>query len=142
MKVEIRLKKIPNVLKEEKLNAAVEIALKEGATRYKEMVLDYIDEGKAFRNRTGVLRSSIIAYENKVVAKAPYAPFVELGTRPHIILPKNKKALRFIKDGKEVFAKKVRHPGSKPYPFLFADIQNRAKEVAKTFLRTLREELG
>jgi len=142
MKVEIRLKKIPNVLKEEKLNEAVEIALKEGATRYKEMVLDYIDEGKAFRNRTGVLRSSIIAYENKVVAKAPYAPFVELGTRPHIILPKNKKALRFIKDGKEVFAKKVRHPGSKPYPFLFADIQNRAKEVAKTFLRTLREELG
>jgi len=142
MEAQIRLKKMPNVLKKERLQTAVKIALQNAAAKYKEMTLDYIDEGKSFRNRTGVLRQSIIAVNNRVAAMARYAPFVEFGTRPHIILPRRKKALRFIKDDKEIFAKRVRHPGSKAYPFLFADIQRRKEEVAKIFIRSFVEELS
>jgi len=140
MRVEVRLRSVPAVFGKTRLRKALRVALKESASRYKEMVLDYIDEGKAFRRRTGVLRASIVAVENTVVAVAPYAPFVELGTRPHVIFPKNKKALRFFKDGKEIFAKKVRHPGSKPYPFMFAEMEKRAREVGRHFLKTLLEE--
>jgi len=141
MKVEIRLKKLPGALKSGKLEGAARVAVKEGASKYKEMVLDYIDEGKAFKNRTGVLRESIVAVGNKVFAYAKYAPFVEFGTRPHVILPKRKKALRFFKDGKEVIVKKVNHPGSKPYPFFYADMERRKEEVAREFLRRFLEEL-
>jgi len=43
-----------------------------------------------------------------------YAPFVEFGTRPHVIVPRRARALRFIVDHQLVFAKRVEHPGTKP----------------------------
>ncbi|GAB6066019.1 hypothetical protein JCM9492_11110 [Aquifex pyrophilus] len=142
MKVEITIRKLPKILKREKVREAVELGLKRGASRYREMVLDWIDEGRAFKRRSGFLRSSVVAFDNKVVAGAEYAPFVEFGTRPHVILPRRKRALRFIKDGKEIFAKRVNHPGSKPYPFMFADMERRKKEVAREFLRAFGEVLN
>ncbi len=45
-----------------------------------------------------------------------YAPFVQFGTGPRTIYPKNKKAL-FWK-GASHPVKKVNHPGSKPNPFM------------------------
>lgn len=45
----------------------------------------------------------------------PYAAIHQLGgkTKPHVIRPKNKKALSFSIGGKKVFAASVKHPGSK-----------------------------
>ena len=43
-----------------------------------------------------------------------YGHFVRGGTRPHMIRPKNKKALMFEIGGKVVFAKSVKHPGTAP----------------------------
>ena len=60
-----------------------------------------------------------------VVASANYAAYTEFGTRPHTILPRSKKALRFAptgtgrltgsprKGGPVIFAKRVRHPGTR-----------------------------
>lgn len=42
------------------------------------------------------------------------------GTRAHIIEVRRKKALRFVQNGVVRFAKSVRHPGTKPDPFLNA----------------------
>lgn len=42
-----------------------------------------------------------------------YALPVELGSKPHDILPKNGKALHFMMRGIPVFAKVIHHPGSK-----------------------------
>ena len=65
-----------------------------------------------------------------VIASARYAVFVERGTRPHEITPNAAKALRFAVGGNRrlsgaprsgapvVFAKRVHHPGTKPYPFM------------------------
>lgn len=40
------------------------------------------------------------------------------GTPPHIIRPRRRTALRFIVGGRLVFATRVRHPGTKPNPYL------------------------
>lgn len=42
---------------------------------------------------------------------APHARFVHDGTRPHVILPKKRLALRWPIPGRFAFAKKVNHPG-------------------------------
>ncbi|MEU9805427.1 HK97 gp10 family phage protein [Mycobacterium sp. NPDC050853] len=49
---------------------------------------------------------------------ADYALYVHEGTRPHLIRPRNAKALRFQIGGRTVYAKLVRHPGTKARPFL------------------------
>lgn len=46
-----------------------------------------------------------------------YGKHVEFGTEPHLILPREKKALRFEKEGQIIFAKKVKHPGTNSQPF-------------------------
>lgn len=64
---------------------------------------------------------------------APHAIFVHWGTRPHIIRPKDKKALRFVPKGGNsfVFAQIVNHPGYRGDPYLL-----RAREaVAQQFSR-------
>lgn len=40
------------------------------------------------------------------------------GTKPHIILPKHAKTLRFYSHGRIVYSKIVHHPGTKPNRFL------------------------
>jgi HK97 gp10 family phage protein len=47
-----------------------------------------------------------------------YAPFVNDGTRPHIIRPRRGQALRFTVGGRVVFARVVHHPGTRARPFL------------------------
>ncbi|MET8866532.1 hypothetical protein ABZW11_26640 [Nonomuraea sp. NPDC004580] len=50
---------------------------------------------------------------------APYGLFMEVGTRAHIIRPKRPDGwLRFMVDGRVVFAKVVHHPGTRPYAYL------------------------
>ena len=75
--------------------------------------------------RTGRLRQSIHiethGKEYHVVAGsriAYYAPYVEFGTRPHIILPRRAKVLRFEVRGQVVYARYVHHPGTKPQYFM------------------------
>lgn len=68
---------------------------------------------------------------------APYALWVHDGTRPHLILPRAKKALRWVKNGKFVFAKKVWHPGTKPDPFLYEAGEAAAPEINMIFARAL-----
>jgi hypothetical protein len=48
----------------------------------------------------------------------PAVRYVLDGTRPHIIVPRRAKALRFEAGGSIVFAKRVRHPGTRPNNFL------------------------
>lgn len=76
------------------------------------------------------------------VASASYAADVEFGTRPHVIVPRNKKVLRFpaagssktlsgrLRGGSYAFAKKVNHPGTRPQPYMVPGAQ-RAMQRAK-----------
>lgn len=60
-----------------------------------------------------------------VTAHADYAAAVELGTRPHVIRARNADALHFQMGGRDIFAREVHHPGTRPRPFL----RNAAEQV-------------
>lgn len=89
-------------------------------------VEDYVraEAGKHFK--TGALNSSIYKQRQADgswevghdLQRAPHALFVMFGTKPHVIRPKNKKALRWSGGGAFHFAKVVRHPGNKPDKWL------------------------
>ena len=85
--------------------------------------------------RTGNLGRSIgiervTATSADTVAHANYALFVERGTKAHTIVPRNRKALRWPAAGSStlggrvrsggsvIFAKRVRHPGTRARPFM------------------------
>ena len=80
--------------------------------------------GPVLKVKSGKLRASIKAemresqltlYGRVFSSGVPYAAIHEYGgqTKPHVIFPKNMKALRFMLGGVVVFAAKVNHPGSK-----------------------------
>jgi HK97 gp10 family phage protein len=75
--------------------------------------------------KTGNLRRSIgVEVETDKVTigpnlrQAPYAGYVEFGTKPHVIKPRKAKALRFTVGGVTVYAKLVHHPGTKAHPYV------------------------
>ncbi len=85
--------------------------------------------GPILKIRTGKLLSSIheelhetpdaiwgVVYSNDIKAA-----ILEWGgqTRPHVIVPVNVKALRFMAGGATVFARRVNHPGSKIPAFAY-----------------------
>jgi len=66
---------------------------------------------------------------------APHARFVHWGTRPHVIRPRRKKALRWVVGNAFVFARKVNHPGYAGDPFM----ETARERVAADFDRIARE---
>jgi hypothetical protein len=70
-------------------------------------------------------------------AVAPYASWVHDGTKPHRILPRAKKALRWTKGGKFVFAKSVWHPGTKKDQFLYEAGTNSVAQINLIFAHAL-----
>lgn len=79
--------------------------------------------------KTGNLRRSINVgrvtdRSAEVIARAEYAAYVEFGTKPHEIRPRNRRALSWKgRGGKAVFAKYVRHPGTRAQPFMIPGAQ-------------------
>lgn len=84
--------------------------------------------------RTGNLRRSIhlgrvSQTEAVTIASARYATAVELGTRPHVIVPRKRKTLRFKSGSGVVFAKRVQHPGTRPQPFMLPGAKKAVDET-------------
>jgi len=70
---------------------------------------------------TGRLRGSInfqVTPKGITISMVDYALYVEFGTLPHKIRPKNKKALKFKMGDKTVITKEVDHPGTDAQPFI------------------------
>lgn len=67
--------------------------------------------------------------------KVNYALFVHFGSKPHVILPKKKKALRWAGLGAFVFAGRVNHSGYKGDPFMTNASQETFKNLDKIFTR-------
>lgn len=116
-----------------------------------DMFLKFVadDLGKELRRVApfdeGYLRNHIkvIAVHDGIEIYMPeYALYVEFGTKPHVIRPKLKKALKFesgkkarLESGKSdkniVFAKEVRHPGTKPQPFIRNTFYHKLKGIVQ-----------
>ena len=87
--------------------------------------------------KTGKLAGSIVKEvadgEASIQALTPYAAYVVNGTAPHEIRPMNASCLAFeSRSGEFVFTQLVRHPGTKPNPFMqkaAEDARSKADEV-------------
>ena len=91
--------------------------------------------GVGLRVRTGKLRK---ATKYKVIQLAggarvrvsnavKYAPYLEFGTKAHVIEAKNAKALRFMFpqfSGKYIYRKRVMHPGNPAYKWLWTGVND------------------
>jgi hypothetical protein len=142
MKIELKIKKLPQILQANAIEKSLRRAIMIAAETYVKDIHDWIDAGRAFKPRTGNLQRSITWYmatdtSARIIAQADYAKYVEFGTKPHAILPKRRKALKIPTPEGYIFRKKVSHPGSKPYPFFFANLQDRSRRVAVEFMRAL-----
>ena len=102
----------------------------------RDIQLDAVAEAKRkVPRKTGNLGRSIgpgsLTRKSAIVhARANYAAYVELGTRPHVIKPKRARVLAWPAAGQArlsgrprsgasmIFARMVRHPGTKAQPFL------------------------
>jgi hypothetical protein len=125
--------------------------------------VDHVQRYPEFKPRTGALQRATKAKVVKtrggklirITNNKPYAPTIDGGSKAHIIAPKRvfsggvmvqkRGFLRFRgRDGRWVFARRVRHPGTKPYKFgyraahsahrvLGEHLRRRMTETAKQF---------
>lgn len=74
-----------------------------------------------------VMKVGVVRGEQDV----PYAKFLEGGTRPHVIRPKNARVLAFSVGGEQVFAKAVNHPGTPAFRFLRSSLAENRQMIVK-----------
>lgn len=76
---------------------------------------------KKTRKTEKTIRSEMLPTPNggrgQVHTDDPVASYIEHGTRPHVIRPKDAAALHFFIGPREIFATEVHHPGTEPHPF-------------------------
>ena len=73
--------------------------------------------------------------------EAPYAPFIEYGARPHIIRARRAMALRFEVHGDVVYAKYVRHPGTRAQRVLARAMDESLRELDGIVSRILMRKI-
>lgn len=84
----------------------------------------------------GLSLASPTNLSGKIWTNAGYAIYVHEGTGPHIIKVRVKKVLANKKTG-QIFGKAVRHPGTKPNPFIPRIISKSQEEIDREFLAAL-----
>jgi len=72
-------------------------------------------------------------------AKCPYAKFVYLGTKPHKIVPKNKKALFPVGKNFDQPRMSVNHPGTKANPFFLKAWNTHKDQFTKDLSKAITE---
>lgn len=101
--------------------------------------------------RTGNLRSTIATRtepgpESMMIvgyATAPYTPFVIKGTKPHPIVARNARALRWTGSGGigVNFARSVKHPGTRANPFPDGAMEAIGPAVARLLAIAVQEAM-
>ena len=91
--------------------------------------------------RTGFLTQSFRAEMTDAMLKwfptADYAPYVEFGTKPHDILPRDAKALYW--EGAAHPVSVVHHPGTRPNQFMERIVSEAQPEIDSVFVSALRQ---
>lgn len=89
--------------------------------------------------RTGKLRDSITreVYDSNAIIRTSsgYGRFVNDGTRPHIILPRFGRFLRFEINGRVIYAKRVHHPGFTGRRFVEATLAESMPKIIELIKR-------
>lgn len=94
-----------------------------------------------FTTRTGLAERSIRTASARkgrtlsgtVYTVLDYGVYLHQGTNPHVIEPRRKKALRWTDGGKFVFARRVKHPGTKKDPYLYDALDEEEPSIVSRF---------
>jgi hypothetical protein len=108
-------------------------------------IQDEVQKFDGFKNvKENEYKRKVMYYPDKkqVIANADYSAALEYGTKPHVIEPKSAKFLHFKKDGKDVFAKIVHHPGTKPLAIMRNAALKVQKQVGGMFINNFKNNLG
>ena len=107
-----------------------------------EEVAEYARTKHGFTSRTGNLERAITSIHSRDGLKgwvtidrtqAPYGTYVHQGYKAFTIVPRHKKALRWVDGSDFVFAKRVQHPAFKGDPFLFNALDASEQKITKIF---------
>lgn len=112
-----------------------------------QVAYDSMNSGAERHSKTGAMLQSLFnrAIPNgRMVGhdteRAPQAIWVTQGTKPHVIQPKNKKALRWPVGNGFVFAKKVNHPGYIGDNYIARAADDAVREFARIVTDSLKPE--
>jgi hypothetical protein len=81
-------------------------------------VLCPVDTGRLRASGSVRIAERGSAVVGQVEYTADYAAAVHNGTRPHVIVPRRGRYLRFQVGGRTVYARRVNHPGTPARPYL------------------------
>lgn len=127
------------------------LAILRAAEEYSDAVHEYIRAHHPFTPRTGRLEQETGWHPTgmlsaQIYSNAPYAGYVEEGTAPHVIQPRDgRQALRFFMGGPSggmMIRRQVRHPGTRARPFFFADLAGRQGRMLRVARDAVGEVLG
>lgn len=95
--------------------------------------------------KTTSKKFSLSLVNTVISGSSPLMSYLEYGTRPHLIRPKNKRALFFTVQSNQIFAKLVRHPGTRPYGMIAAAqgvLEEDVKRIQGIVTKAVRSHLG
>lgn len=133
--------------------AELEKELPRGLALAGDLIVNAARRTTLFRDRTGRLRRSIMRgpitgsfgggdLSLDIMAGGlggvTYAQHVHDGTRAHVIEPSKRKALRFARGSRFAFARRVRHPGTAPRPFMTEAATTTAPQVGRVMGSAMR----
>ena len=87
-------------------------------TTYRVAAVAKLTAPGSMKDHIRVIASPVGGGMGIVMSDHPATSFVIYGTRPHVIVARRKKMLRFQISGVDHFARMVHHPGTKPNNFL------------------------
>jgi hypothetical protein len=125
--------------------------------RVMEMLASYIVReklsGQMLRRRTGILAGSVHTIPATIQGTqikagvrssegpAFYGRVLEEGSRAHQIFAVKSRALAFVMNGKQVFARSVMHPGTAARPFMRSSLAENEASIRAALQEALDEEL-
>lgn len=119
---------------------------KDVVLRMSQIAYDSVQRGADRHTKTGALFQSV--YNRQVpdgravghdADRAPHAVFVVFGTRPHVIRPKKKKALRWPAGAGFRFAKFVNHPGYRGDDYMLTAANDALRQFSELVDQSMRD---
>ena len=151
MEIRIKVKGLDEAISRlDKVSAGTQLRLKDAMRTAVRDIQEQARKEHQFTTRTGEAERSIEgttsfqkdSYSGTVGTTRLITIYLHQGTKRHLIRPKQKLALRWTAGGQFVFAKRVRHPGTKKDPFIFKAAAHEKRKVLSRFERAVRQAIG
>lgn len=139
--MDIRIKGLDDVTGNlDSFSQNVQVELKEALDISLRDVQEYAREHHRFITRTGEAEKSIETvasygtnFKGIVGTTRKVTVYLHTGTDRHVIVPRLKQSLRFVKGNKFKFARRVKHPGTKEDPFIYNALQHNRSDIISRF---------